>query len=160
MQKAFKIDLCVSSKLYDLVAKTAKATLKEMGYNLLSLSREICYSFKIMAENNEEARLLVEAMVKKTSLFVNPNKDTYRIGEKRIKDRISCFIFYRDRKDDLINSLRNQGFDKVLSVLKGELWHFSLPSYDIELIRKMVVAKGPSSGLLANPHSQKYKILN
>ncbi|MEW6103825.1 MAG: hypothetical protein AB1630_08460 [bacterium] len=157
----YYIDLCVSSKLYDLTAKTAKTTLWEMGYkNLSSLSREICFSFDVLAEDNEEASSIIENIVKKTTLFVNPNKDTYKIRSQESGVRgqgsvIDVAIWYIDdkRPEFIRNSLKNQGWSKILNVSQGEIWHFSLSSGKEELVREMI------DTFLVNPHSQKYCIL-
>lgn len=165
MQKIINVDLCVSSKLYDLVAKTAKSTLDEMGYKGFSgLSRNICYSFKIKAEDNKSAEAIVKGMVEKTPFFVNPNKDVWSLGIKKKRDVISCLIFYLEdkRAERIMDYLKNQGFNMVLDVLVGEVWNFSLllpKKKGIRLVEDIIVSKGPSSGLLANLHSQGYKII-
>ncbi|MEW6007009.1 MAG: hypothetical protein AB1595_02490 [bacterium] len=158
MQKTFQVELCVSSKLHDLTAKSAKTTLWEMGYKGLSdVSREIYFSFDVLAGNNNEAELIVENIVKKTSLFVNPNKDSYKIGFRRSGSdvrEVNVLIWYiDDRRGEIIkHQLKNQGFDRILDVFQGELWHLFLSSKE-ELVYEIIEA------FLVNPHSQKYCIL-
>jgi len=154
MQKIEKVELCVSSKLYDLVAISAKTTLKEMGYTgLSSLSREIYFSFDIEGCNRDEARAMVENIVKKTSIFVNPNKDTYRIGGVKKEGFVNVLIWYiDDKRGEIIKEqLKNQGWNRILDVFPGEVWHIGLSeeSQAIEVVKS----------LLVNPHSQGYEIL-
>ncbi len=158
----------MSSKLYDLVAKSAKATLLEMGYKeLCNVEREIYFSFDILAENKEGAELIVSKMVKKTTLFVNPNKDTYKIGRIKSEIRVLLLASARNPKSEIVdvliwyindkrgetirNSLKNQGFERVLSVSQGELWHLFLSQKGL--------APSIIKGLLVNPHSQRYEII-
>ncbi|MEW6680374.1 MAG: hypothetical protein AB1297_05070 [bacterium] len=165
--KTYKVELCVSSKLYDLVSKSAKLTLWEMGYKGLSdLSREIYFSFDILAKDNNEAERIVSEMVKKTSLFVNPNKDTYRVTSHKPQvtsrgQEVNVLVWYReDKRDGIIkNQLKREGWNRVLNVSQGELWHFFIEGErKKELVKEMVELKSTSSGLLTNPHSQRYKI--
>ncbi len=153
MLKSFQVEVCVSSKLYDLVAQSAKQTLWEMGYrdSLSNLQREVYYLFEIMAEDKDAAELIAKDAVCKTNLFVNPNKDTFKIGSKK-QESINVLIWYVDEKrgTNIKDSLEKQGFSAITSVFVGELWHFFGKK---EFVLDMV------EGLLANPHSQRYKIL-
>lgn len=152
MLKGFQIEVCVSSKLYDLVAQSAKQTLWEMGYRdmLLNLQREIYYLLEIMAENKDGVRFIAKDVVCKTSLFVNPNKDTFTIGRKK-QESVDVLIWYINEKRGTIikDSLENCGYPAITSVFVGELWHFFGKK---EAVPPMV------EDLLANPHSQCYKI--
>jgi phosphoribosylformylglycinamidine (FGAM) synthase PurS component len=158
----WQIELCVQLKTYDLSALTAKQTFWEMGYKeLIDILRQDYYLFNLSCQTKEEAEDIVRNLAEKTPLFVNPNKHTYYIKNRKSEIGTRKFeevlVWYREegRKKVLLDSLKSFGYS-VEDLLCGVLWQITVAEDKesrIVLVQKMV------KELLMNPHSEDYKIL-
>lgn len=173
----YKIELCVRLKGADLVALTARNTLRQdLGYEdiLEGLEREDHWSIRVQAEDGEESKRLAERLASKTKLFVNPNKHTYRIGrrekrEERRKEGIYeiwvLVNFIEDKEGELTcETLRSTyGLGNIIGVRRGTLWKMDIRAQNEEeargLAEEMTFVRSVNKGLLVNPHSQSYTLL-
>lgn len=163
----------VFNKLPDQEAITTYHTLTElMGYEevLSGLNRAVY--FKVLSENDDEQHKLLNRVIKRTTIFLNPNKEFYRILDGDLNSLfetdngvVNSFVLVKNRDggDDLADQLHKLwGFEEILSIERHILWNLQFYEgvENIEgLVEEMTILKSRERGLLANPHSQEYVIL-
>jgi len=168
-----KFTVLVFNKLPEQEAITAFHTLTNyMGYGgkLRALNRTKYFNVVIKAVENAEERL--SEIIRRTTLFLNPNKELFRILDDDLNSLFVCpddvvnkFILIRnkDAGQDLADLLKKWwDYEEVISIEEYVLWNLqidrSCEGVD-ELVEEIAVLKSRESGLLANPHSQEYMVL-
>jgi phosphoribosylformylglycinamidine (FGAM) synthase PurS component len=176
----FEVELFIKLKTTDLIAQTARSTLKQdMGYErmLQEIEREDYWLIDVLAESEGEARRLGEEFVRKTKIFVNPNKHEYRIriikkGERKKIDgkqdgfKIRVLVSYlEDGKAELAKHVlqTTMGYgERIQGVKRGDLWTLVVNAESEEeakeVAREITITKSIDKGLLANPLSQFFEI--
>ncbi len=172
------VELLVTLKIPDVSALTAANALRRrMGYGdvLKELTRADYYRLELNVEDEAQARALADEIAEQTSLFVNPNKNTYQVrtaGETpnpRQEDGLWVIdILVTDIEGaaapDLTEALRKRlGYgETVVEVQRGILWSLKLdcagPEEAKRLAEEIAVTRSRDRGLLVNPHFQTWCI--
>ncbi|HAV42417.1 TPA: hypothetical protein DCX15_00160 [bacterium] len=173
----YEIELFVRLKGRDLVALTAKSTLqRDLGYKgiLEALEREEYWSIGVLVEDEEEGRCLTEQLATRTKLFVNPNKHTYRIGSGKweiggkgegLYEVWVLVDYLEDKEGELVGgTLRSTyGLESIIEVRRSTLWRMTIQAESRggaeALAKEMALVRSVNKGLLANPHSQRFRVI-
>ncbi len=164
------IELVVSLKIPDVVAVTARQTLRRrLGHDeLVDLTRADWWRLSLNVADEAAALALGRELAEATNLFVNPNKHRYEVGLTtplpEPRDGVTAVAVLTGFRDDATASLAAQALhgrlgygDRVAAVELGTLWVFQLAVDDTERARElaeaMTVTRSRTAGLLVNPHS-------
>ncbi|MCX8149981.1 MAG: phosphoribosylformylglycinamidine synthase subunit PurS [Candidatus Bathyarchaeota archaeon] len=77
MKYCVKIEVSLKPGHTDPEGNTTQRLLKELGYNVDSVSVSKIYNVQIESQNSREAKIKAEEMAKR--LLANPTKDNYTI---------------------------------------------------------------------------------
>lgn len=168
----------VKLRVPDLVALTAKRVIiKHIGISqLVDMQREDWWQIYISGE--EEVENYARDIAEKSSLFVNPNKHTYRLQVADSRGTKFCATtlmdglwvvpvgvwHYDDMSSDIIKrTLRERLFyKKVEGVKKGILWTLKIRGKNRSEAKKVAeeitLCKSRKRGLLSNPHVNYYQV--
>jgi hypothetical protein len=171
--KSYRFLLLVSLKGADLWALTAYRTLTEdMGIGgLKRLERRTLWILQIEAESVQEAIMKAKKVGGK-KVFVNPNKHRYNIflaresvfGAKRQQD-VWCMNALVSEKGGQEHNLGivQREYEGLKNIERFTLWSLFIKASTLSEAKRIaediVVLKDRRRGLLANPFSQRYKIL-
>lgn len=174
--KHYRVWLIITLKGTDLWAVTAYTTIVEdMGIkSLKKIERRDCWLLSIEAENLDEALKKAEQISSK-KIFVNPNKHRYNILPEEEKefapkkeDGNWCInVLISSKKEDeeeILKTLSERfNYKEVKEVKKYTMWSLFIESVTLkearEIAKNIIILKNRKEGLLANPFSQKFKIL-
>lgn len=167
--KHVELELFVTLRVVDRVALTARLTLTErLGYGdiLADLKRQDYYRLAV-AGDEEEALAYVREIAENTTLFANPNKETFSIEPVTRPlskdDRYVALVYPREGLLDeaLCRHVAfDLGYDAVVAAGRGVAWTVELaPGVDAKYVEEILVARQRTSGLLVNPHAEKYEIV-
>jgi len=172
------VELLVSLKTGDTTASTALDTLKtEMGYGgrLIELGREDYWKADLMVRGEAEALELGLALATQTKLFVNPTKHEYRLRlPGRLKETqpggttysVEVLTWYLEGScNNLVREAKRvlgSAGEQLEGLSRGVLWTLDLETADrdtaLSLAREITESRGAGVGLLANLHSQGYRV--
>lgn len=164
------VELVVSLKIPDVVALTARQTLRRrLGHDeLVDLTRADWWRLSLEVADEAAALLLGRELAEATNLFVNPNKHRYELGLSTPlpapREGVTAVAVLTGFRDDAGASLAAQALrgrlgygDRVSAVELGTLWVYQLavddPVRARELAEAMTVTRSRTAGLLVNPHS-------
>jgi hypothetical protein len=166
--------IVVFNKLPDQEAITAFHTLTEfMGYKDLLTGLNRAKYFKVLSQEISDPDAKIQEILERTTLFLNPNKEYYRILNndldilfKKNEDAvINKFVLVKDieEKNNIANELHKRwGFEEITGIYPYVLWNLQFKE-DIEsvddLVGEIVRLRSREEGLLANPHSQEYELI-
>lgn len=172
------VELVVTLKIPDVTALTARHALQQqLGYGdvLADLRRADWWRLSLAVDSAELALGLARELAEATPLFVNPNKHTYTLDTrpplpKPLPGTMVIGVltgFHDDATADLTaQALRGRlGYgDRVAAVEHGTLWTLFLREPDAAkarvLAERITVSRRRGEGLLANPHSQWWRLVD
>ena len=167
--KHVELELFVTLRVVDRVALTARRTLTErLGYDdiLADLKRQDYYRVAV-AGDEEEALAYLREIAVNTTLFANPNKETFSVEPVTRplskEDRYVALVYPREGLFDeaLCRHIAfDLGYDGVVAAGRGVAWTIELaPGVDAKYVEEILVARERTRGLLVNPHAEKYEIV-
>jgi hypothetical protein len=170
IKKAKHVDyeVFVSLRVVDRIALTARRTITDrLGYGdmLEDLTRRDYYRLGV-AGTEDEGLDYLRKIVETTTLFANPNKETYTVELFRrplSQDRRHVALVYPraglfDEKFCRHLAL-DLGFDRVVAAGRGVAWTLTLaPGVDDKYVEEILVARERTRGLLLNPHAEHYEL--
>jgi phosphoribosylformylglycinamidine (FGAM) synthase PurS component len=156
------VEMVVSLKVPDNVAKTAFNTLQRVGFGQLKgLERSHYYQFEINGDTES-----FKKDISKADILINANKNQFSFSlEKSNKKNIvkntkikKISILVQDFDDDkgLLSTLKDRlGFKNIKKMEKGVLWimHFD------EDVNARNIAVDIAKNLLMNENYQKFRLL-
>lgn len=169
-----QVTLIVSLKVPDVVAHTAQNTLRRrMRYDALErVHRDDYYELDLDLDDPAEAVAFAEKVVAVTSCFVNPNKHKFQIhaGVPDLAAEPKSVRILVEGLEDGAAAMWSEslGADprfegRIRGVRRGTLWTLRFrEDFDGDPARvgeEIATATEARKGLLANPHSQRARIL-
>jgi phosphoribosylformylglycinamidine (FGAM) synthase PurS component len=154
-------------KVADPTALTATTTLRtRLGYDTIAaVGREELFLFEVDA-GPDEAEAIIDGLVRRTNLFLNPNKHLYRItAAGRDKPAapgldFRALVWNPGDGEDLRESLwSHAGAVLITAVRRAWLWRF-VPASGApearfrEQVRDSIVLRSRTHGFLVNPACQ------
>ncbi len=167
--KHVDLELFVTLRVVDRVALTARRTLTErLGYGgiLADLKRQDYYRVAV-AGDEEEALAYLREIAKNTTLFANPNKETFSVEPvKRPLSKDNSYVALVYPWEGLFDQslcrhlTLDLGYDGVVAAGRGVAWTIKLaPGVNPKYVEEILVARERGRGLLVNPHAEKYEIV-
>lgn len=171
------VELLVTLKIPDVTAATARQALqRRLGYaaQLADLRRADWWRIEVEAESEADALALGRELAERTNLFVNPNKHRYTCqltwrpeATTAGQTTVGVVTGFHDEASAELAARALQGRlgygGKVLGLDHGTCWSLTLNEPDrakaVELAKAMAVSETRNDGLLANPHSQWWRIV-
>jgi len=169
-----RVTVLVSLKIFDNVAASALYALKDrLGYSQIrSLMRSDYWCLSLPEFRDEEAVEVVDRLVSKTALFVNPNKHRWVIHlnadpadllPKETEETVTAVLVEEDgdsRAAVVQEALLRRGdCGGRIEVRRGTWWVLYLgdmPSGQARaLTEEIAVTRARNQGLLCNPHYQR-----
>jgi hypothetical protein len=158
-------------KVADPTALTALSTLRTrlgFGERLRNVTREEFHLFETTLDR-EGARRLVDGLVRRTNLFLNPNKHFHRLvveGDAAPSPEILrgpgayLLVWTEGDGEDLLESMRRHvGVEQVTSLSRGWIWRLegapnATPAEMLDLVSRAGVLTSRTSGFLVHPAYQ------
>jgi phosphoribosylformylglycinamidine (FGAM) synthase PurS component len=171
------VELLVTLKIPDVTAATARQALqRRLGYAALlaDLRRADWWRIEVEADSAQAALALGQELAERTNLFVNPNKHRYTCQTAWTPEpagdgqtTVGVVTGFHDDASSELTAHALQGRlgygGRVLSLDHGTCWSLVLnepdPAKAVALAEAMAVSRTRSDGLLANPHSQWWRIV-
>ncbi|MBN1826158.1 MAG: hypothetical protein JW958_07825 [Candidatus Eisenbacteria bacterium] len=162
--------LLVRLRVPDVTALTAEETIRKRvagGGRLVRLDRLDLWEFR--HRDGAAFREKLDALVRDSNLFVNPNKHAYRItGDYRRGWREGGYLVLVRGREDLEGKVaeetlaRRYAIDGLHGVRYGVLWRMKLEgtggAEGLALAESLAVTRAPKGGLLVNPHVQTWSV--
>jgi len=166
-----KTFLLVHLRVKDLTAETAEETIRKRidgGEKLRKLERAELWEFRHSREGGE-FRSELERLVRRSNLFVHPNKHAYRIvDDYRSGWEEEGFLLWVRGKEGVEGMVAREtlrtrfGLEGLEEVRYGVLWVIrpaGIAGEDaLAWARKIGITTGPRDGLLVHPHYQEYDL--
>jgi hypothetical protein len=167
-----RIVLTVALKVTDneaLSALEALQTKMGMADSVVGLAREVQWELDVEADGPESALRVVTEIVKRTNVFLNPNKHRSTLTsvphawDGLDDDEVAILVSDRDGAESLAaiaagSRIGVTGLRKATRRIRWRVRLAEAPSREqpglLALMRKIGVASDRGTGLLSNPHSQ------
>lgn len=171
------VELLVALKIPDVTAVTARQALqRRMGYGqvLADLRRADWWRLELDVPGPAAALALGRELAEQTNCFVNPNKHVYecvaRVTPPPAGDGARAVCVLTGFRDEALAELTAQALrgrlgygERIAGLEHGTLWTLTLNEPDAararELAERMTLSDRRDSGLLANPHSMWWRLV-